>query len=97
MARWAILILEFRRRRIFRIVGIYILGAWIALQAADLALESLGFPSTALRFIWIAAFAGFPIALVFGWRYDITPDGIVRTPPAEHTDATEISLRWQTA
>jgi TolB-like protein/Tfp pilus assembly protein PilF len=89
------MILEIRRRRIFRIVGIYIVGAWVALQAADLALESLGFPNTALRFIWVAAFAGFPIALVFGWRYDITPDGIVRTPPAEHAVAAEISLRWQ--
>jgi len=36
-------------------------------------------PPEAIRLIWAALFLGFPIALLFGWRYDITREGIRRT------------------
>ena len=82
---------EARRRRVFRTAGLYIVGAWAILQVADLAFESLGLPDALLRYIWVAAFGGFPIALVFGWYYEITPDGIRKTAPA--ADAAEETLR----
>lgn len=77
---------ELRRRRVFRTAGLYIVGAWVALQVSDLAFASWGLPDTTLRFVWIAAIALFPLALVFGWRYDITPEGIVRTLPASASE-----------
>ena len=81
MSRIGSIASELRRRRVFRTAGLYIVGAWVALQVSDLAFASWGLPDTALRFVWITAIVLFPLALVFGWRYDITPDGIVRTPP----------------
>ncbi len=82
-----------RRRRVFRTAVIYIIGAWVLLQVIALAFQSFGVPDTALQYIWLVAIAGFSLALIFGWRYDITPQGIVRTPPADVTDATDLSLR----
>jgi len=82
MSRIVSIASELRRRHVFRVAGLYIVGAWVALQVFDLAFASWGLPDTALRFVWIAAIVLFPLALVFGWRYDITPDGIVRTAPA---------------
>jgi TolB-like protein len=72
---------EARRRRVFRTGGLYIVGVWALLQVADLALESLGMPGEMLRYFWYAGFAGFPIALIFGWYYEITADGIRKTIP----------------
>lgn len=83
---------ELRRRRVLRVAGAYIIGAWVLLQVADLGFQSLELPDRALRIVWIAAIVGFPLALIFGWRYDITPDGIVRTPPATG-DAENLALR----
>lgn len=77
---------EARRRRVFRTGGLYIVGAWVLLQVGDLALESLEMPAVLLRYFWIAAFAGFPVALLFGWYYEITPDGIRKTPPGSDPD-----------
>jgi TolB-like protein/cytochrome c-type biogenesis protein CcmH/NrfG len=77
---------ELRRRRVFRVAGLYIVGAWVALQVFDLAFASWGLPETTLRFVWVAVIVLFPLALVFGWRYDITPNGIVRTPPASGSE-----------
>ena len=77
---------ELRRRRVFGTAGFYIVGAWVALQVSDLAFASWGLPDTTLRFVWIAAIVLFPFVLIFGWRYDITPKGIVRTPPASGSE-----------
>lgn len=84
---------ELRRRKVFRLAALYIVGAWVVLQVADLAFESWEIASSALRYIWLGAILGFPIALVFGWRYDITAQGIVRTPPADAGTQIDLSLR----
>jgi TolB-like protein len=85
-------IAEARRRRVFRTAGLYIVGAWVLLQVADLALESLELPAGLLRYFWYAAFAGFPVALVFGWFYDVTAEGIRRTQPAGDTAVAELAM-----
>jgi len=80
LGRLTALVGEARRRRVFRTGGLYVVGAWVMLQVADLALSSMGLPDSLLRYIWFAAFAGLPLALVFGWYYEITPGGIRKTP-----------------
>ena len=92
MSRIGSIASELRRRRVFRTAGLYIVGAWVALQVSDLAFASWGLPDTALRFVWIAAIVLFPLVLVFGWRYDITPNGIVRTPPASGSEDLGLKL-----
>ena len=84
---------ELRRRKVFRLAALYIVGAWVVLQVADLAFESWDIASMALRYVWLGAILGFPIALIFGWRYDITTKGIVRTPPADAGTQTDLSLQ----
>jgi len=74
-----VILREARRRRVFRVTAIYIVGAWVALQAADLAFPGLGIEESAILYVWIGAILGLPIALFFGWRYDITGGRIVRT------------------
>ena len=86
------LVAELRRRRVFRIAAMYIIASWAVLQVADLAFISWGLPGAALRYIWIAAFLLFPVALVFAWRYDLTAAGIVRTSPADGTGNAALSL-----
>ena len=83
---------ESRRRRMFRVAGLYILGAWGVIQAADLAFESWGIPATALRYIWIGSILAFPIALILGWRYDIVDGRIVRTVSDQRE--VDLSLRF---
>lgn len=74
---------EARRRRVFRVVALYAVGAWVALQAADLAFPGFGIADSAIRYVWIGAIMGLPVALVFAWRYDIVGGQIVRTPAVD--------------
>ncbi len=73
---------ELRRRRTFRTAGLYIVGAWLVMQAADVFFPGWGLPDEAINVLLVAAILGFPLALVFGWFYDVTLHGIVRTPSA---------------
>ena len=87
------LLRELRRRRVFRVAGIYVVAAWIAIQVVSEALPALDLPAASIRYVWIAAIAGFPLALVFGWFFDLTPDGIQRTPPAGAGEDADLKLR----
>jgi TolB-like protein/Tfp pilus assembly protein PilF len=72
---------ELGRRGVIHVAGLYVLASWVLVQVVDLASRPFPLPDEALRLIWLAAGLGFPIALIFGWRYDITRDGVVRTDP----------------
>jgi TolB-like protein/Tfp pilus assembly protein PilF len=88
-----VLLREARRRRVFRAAAVYIIAAWGLLQVLDLAFSSWEYPPEALQYVWIGAVLCFPLALVFGWRYDITSDGIVLTPPPDPGENIDLSLR----
>ena len=85
---------DLRRRHVFRVAALYIVGAWMLLQIADVIFPGLGIPEAAIRYVMIAALVGFPIALVIGWMYEFTPDGIVRTAAlSESARVSDLSLR----
>ncbi len=96
---WAImgklkeLLQELRRRRVFRMTVIYIVAAWVAVQVASEALPAFDIPEGAIRYVWLAALIGFPVAVLFSWRYDFTASGIRRTPAAHEDVAAAQSLK----
>ena len=93
MGRISRFIKEMRRRHVFRVAGIYLVAAWVVLQVVALAFDSFEIPVQSTRFIWYALAACFPLAVFWGWRYDITSRGIVRTPQASDKTSVDLSLR----
>jgi len=93
MARLQQIVTEFRRRRIFRAAGIYVVAAWVVVQVASLVFPAINIPDTALRYVWLTTLFMFPLALVFAWFYDLSASGLTRTTPAHVDDAFEPSLR----
>jgi TolB-like protein/Tfp pilus assembly protein PilF len=73
---------ELRRRRVYRTSGFYVVGAWLVFQIAEVFFPAWGLPDAAINVLLATAILGVPLVLVFGWFYDITPDGVVRTPEA---------------
>jgi TolB-like protein/tetratricopeptide (TPR) repeat protein len=89
------LLLEMRRRQMFRLIGLYIVGAWVVIQVADIAFPTWGIPDSAMRYLFLAALLCLPIALVFGWIFDIRSDGIYRTRKAGPDEVVDTKARWQ--
>ena len=77
----------------FRLAGVYIVGAWVAIEVSSVFFPAWGIPDTALRYLFIAAALLFPVALIFSWVFDITSQGIVRTEPAVPGEHVDLSLR----
>jgi TolB-like protein len=84
---------ELRRRRVFGTVALYIVTAWVVIQVAAELFPGLDIPERAIRFVWLASILCFPVAILFAWRFQITSDGVVKTPPASAgEDASNIRL-----
>jgi len=83
---------ELRRRRVLGMTAIYIVAAWVMVQVASEAFPALNIPEEAIRHVWLAVLIGFPFAVLFSWRYDITTSGIRRTPTAREEAADDGSL-----
>ncbi len=85
--------MELKRRRVFGVALLYSAAAWVAIEVTALAIEAGYLRGWSPRNVWNAAFIGLPLALIVGWFYDITREGIVRTPPSDAGDSLEKSLQ----
>jgi TolB-like protein/Flp pilus assembly protein TadD len=73
------LLVELRRRNVFKVGAVYVIVAWLIAQMADVLAPALNLPSWTTRFVAFLIVLGFPLALVLAWAYELTPEGIKRT------------------
>ena len=77
---------ELKRRKVYRVAVAYGVVSWLLIQIASLVFPAWELPSWALRLVMVLLLAGFPIALILAWAFDVTPTGIEATPrPAGQT------------
>lgn len=76
------IISELRRRRVLRTAALYIVGAWLVMQLADVVFPALDIPERSMRYILLGALLGFPAVIIFGWFFDVGTHGISWTSPA---------------
>ena len=67
---------ELKRRNVFRVGIAYAVSAWVLLQVVDLVLENIEAPPLVMQIFMLAIAIGFPIALIFAWAFEMTPDGV---------------------
>jgi len=80
-------IYELKRRHVVRVAIAYAVAAWVLLQLASIVFPALGAPDWVLRVVIALIAFGFPIALILAWAFELTPDGIRRTEPAQSPEA----------
>ena len=73
---------ELQRRHVVRVGGVYALAAWLLAQIVDLVLGSFDAPSWMMQTFLFLLVAGFPVALIVGWAFELTPQGFQREEPA---------------
>jgi adenylate cyclase len=69
---------ELKRRNVYKVAVAYAVVAWLTIQAASIFLPAFNAPQWAMQVVILILVVGFPIALVFSWAFEITPEGIVR-------------------
>jgi TolB-like protein len=78
---------ELKRRHVWRVAVAYAIAGWLVVQIATQVFPFFDIPNWAVRLVVIAIAIGFPLALAFAWVYELTPEGIRRTEPAESSEA----------
>jgi len=70
------LVSELRRRNVFRMSVLYAVAAWLIMQVTEVIKDLANLPGwigpTTLGLLAL----GFPIALIFSWFYELTPEGL---------------------
>ncbi len=69
---------ELKRRRVFRVVIAYVVGAWVIVQVADIVAGNFYAPDWVMQMLIALLIVGLPISLVLAWAFDLTPEGIIR-------------------
>lgn len=67
---------ELKKRHVFRVAIAYLALAWLVLQVVDLVLDAVSAPGWVIQVFLLAIVVGFPLALIFAWVYELTPEGI---------------------
>ncbi len=69
---------EIKRRKVFQVGAVYLVVAWLIMQVVDVVAEPLNLPGLFATIVIVLLAIGLPIALIFAWVFDVTPDGVVR-------------------
>jgi len=77
---------EIKRRNVVQGVIAYAVAGWIIIQLAIALEASLELPAYVDRWATITVIAGFPIAIIVSWLFDISLDGFRLTPKAEKAE-----------
>ncbi|MEE8487942.1 MAG: tetratricopeptide repeat protein [Gemmatimonadota bacterium] len=90
---------ELKRRKVFKVVGVYGIASFGVLQAADIMLPRLGLPDWTVTFMVALVVLAFPVVLIMAWAFEVTSEGVKRTDaPApgeiEEIMAAPASQRW---
>jgi TolB-like protein/Tfp pilus assembly protein PilF len=83
---------ELKRRNVIRMVGLYLVGAWLVVQVAGTVLPMFGAAEWLPRTIVVLLAIGFVPAVIFSWVFELTPQGLKR----EDDVAPEQSITPQT-
>ena len=84
---------ELQRRKVYRVAVAYAVIAGGIIQLGSAVFPAWELPSWALRLLVVLLLAGFPIALILAWAFDVTPAGIQATEEATPRPAGQTLLR----
>ena len=82
---------ELQRRHVYKVGAMYAVAGWLLVQVVTQVLPVFDVSPLAQRIIVLVIVAGFPLALVLAWIFDITPQGIVRTSSEPAAQAAAVA------
>lgn len=70
---------ELKRRNVFKVGVAYLVVGWLTVQVVSSISPMLELPAVFGKMILVALLIGFPIALLFAWAFELTPEGIKKS------------------
>lgn len=67
---------ELRRRNVFKVAAAYLIVGWLILQVGEVLAPALRLPDWVNSALVYFIILGFPLALIFAWAFELTPEGL---------------------
>ena len=74
---------ELKRRNVYKVAVAYVVAGWALSQGIAQVFPVFDISNWAIRIIVVLIVVGFPVAVVFAWFFEITPEGVKRTEVAD--------------
>jgi TolB-like protein/Flp pilus assembly protein TadD len=74
---------ELKRRNVYKVAVVYAVVAWLLIQAGSILFLTFEAPGWVMKVCVAIVVAGFPIALILAWAFELTPEGLKRTEFAD--------------
>ncbi len=85
---------ELKRRNVYKVAVAYAVVAWLLIQVATQVFPFFEIPNWTVRLVVLAMIAGFPIALIIAWAFELTPEGVKRTEDVDVTEKRSRGVTW---
>jgi TolB-like protein/Tfp pilus assembly protein PilF len=76
---------ELKRRNVYKVAVAYAVVAWLLIQAASILFPTFEAPGWVMKVFVAVVAAGFPIAVILAWAFELTPEGLKRTEFADES------------
>ena len=78
---------ELKRRNVFKVATAYIVVSWLIIQVIGSIVPIIEAPEWVAKAILVVLLAGLPIALLFAWAFELTPDGIKKESEVDRSQS----------
>ena len=78
---------ELRRRNVFKVALLYVVGAWLLLWLHDVVSAQFDLSAWTREFLYLILLIGLPVALIFAYVYEITPGGLKKAVEVDQTQS----------
>lgn len=79
---------ELKRRNVFKVAFAYVIVAWLLLQVSDTLVPALHLPDWFHSGVAFLLILGFPVAMIFAWAFEMTPDGLKKESDVNRDQST---------
>jgi adenylate cyclase len=70
------IIYEIQRRKVLQVLAAYLAGSWFLVKSGEVVIPVLTLPDWSLRALVLVLVFCFPLAGLFAWLFELTPEGL---------------------
>ena len=78
---------ELKRRNVIKVAVAYAIVAWLLIEITATVFPILKLPDWSVTLVTAFVLIGFPLALLFAWAFEITPEGIKREKDVDRSQS----------
>jgi TolB-like protein len=83
---------ELKRRRVIHLITVYCSAAFEIIELINNLVDPLNLPARLTTIVVVVLIAGFPLAIILSWLYDLTSEGVEKTKPISELHEEDTSI-----